>query len=190
MTDEAFAEGMARICIVFGREQTDALLAAYLDELGPVFETDPEWRAEVKHVLQTERFWPTPAVFLARRQAQKQLAFDLDASSAFDAAWRAKSHNGQIGSFWLRSVVVNKCGERVALAFEAVGGAGSFKAALNDETRYAFLRKDFVAAYGTRKASDDPRTALTPAEPVAALSDGSAVDLVKRLRDDAQEGAA
>lgn len=61
----------------------------------------------------------------------------------------AKSHTGysaSVGVFWTSSDVKNKFGEKVAAAFDRIGGDGKLRSMT--QTNAPFIKREFVAAYG------------------------------------------
>lgn len=148
-----FAAGMTALSGAFGREIDGAVSRMYYGILSQKL-TTLEFEAAVKAVLESETFWPSPAVILGKVPRLKQDAGQL----AFEHVNRVTSEHG--GYRYLPNATYHAefdAPTRIAIA--KVGGLA--KIANTTEEQWAGLARRFAAAYQTAvtplSAGESPR---------------------------------
>lgn len=136
---QIFLSGMTALSGAFGREIDGAVQRMYYGILGPKL-TDAEFQQAVASVLETETFWPSPAVILnkiARHREDEGLL-------AFSHVNRITSEHGGF-RYLPHTTYQREFDAPTKAAIAAVGGLAMI--ANTTEDRWPSLAKRFAAAY-------------------------------------------
>lgn len=142
---DSFLAGLAVLAGAFGREVDGAVQRAYYQVLGQKL-TNDEWQRAVSITLETETFWPSPAVLLSKVKADD----DARGALAFEHVNRITSSHGGF-RFLTAETYQREFDAATKAAISACGGLAGI--ANTSEDRWPSLQRKFVAAY---------RDALTP----------------------------
>jgi hypothetical protein len=136
---DTFAAGMTALSGAFGREIDGAVTRMYFGILSPKLTTD-EFQQAVKETLETETFWPAPAVILGKVARLKQNAGDL----AFAHVNKITSEHGGF-RYLSYDTYQREFDVPTKAAIAAVGGLA--KIANTSEEHWPGLAKRFAAAH-------------------------------------------
>lgn len=136
---EQFITGMALLSGAFGREVDGPIQRAYYAVLSKQL-TTAEFERAVSITLETETFWPSPAVLIGKVKQDTQ-------ARALSALEHVNRVTGQAGGYRFLPVETfhREFDAPTRVAIAAVGGLGAIGNVSED--RYSTLQKKFVAAY-------------------------------------------
>ena len=151
---DAFEDGMKRLGRAFSREISKGVLDVFAGVLSPRLSTE-QWGHAVTRALESETFFPPPAVLLRYGAGDRGLS-----AAAGDAYGQILALFEQGKGVGYRDVM-DRFGKAAAEAFIAAGGFRRFSWCEPEDE--PFRLKDFRAAY-VEQAEVDPISALPPGE--------------------------
>jgi hypothetical protein len=151
---DAFEDGMLKLGRAFSREISEGLLDTFAEVLSPRLNTQ-QWLKAVDRCLESESYFPPPAVLLRYGADDRVLA--AAAGDAYERIVACYERGDNIGY----REVQERFGHAAAEGFVAAGGSRRFAWCEPDDE--PFRLKDFRAAY-VEQAEVDPISALPAGE--------------------------
>lgn len=156
---KAFGEGMRKLGYAFNRAITGPVLEVYGGILSPRLSTE-QWGHAVTRALESEQFFPAPAVLL--RYGAGDRGLQAAAGAAYEQIVACYERGDRLGYRDVRE----QMGQAAAEAFIAAGGSHRFAWCSPDDQ--PFRLRDFRVAF-LETAEVDPIAALPAGADVKAL---------------------
>lgn len=158
---EKFVTGMAVLAGAFGREVDAPIQSAYYRVLSPQL-NDAEFERAVSRTIETETYWPSPAVLLGKVKQDTT----AQALASLEHVTRVTGQHGGY-RFLAAETYHQEFDAPTKAAISAVGGLAAI--GNTSEERWPSLQKRFAAAYAD---------SINPKLPAPAEQDGKVKQLV------------